>query len=70
MQQTQEYNRKSYHKKDARKRLCAKRFRHKTKGEGSPNSLKAKKRSQDQKHTRQRMYAKEKETERSGSNEG
>ena len=60
-QRTQEYNRRIYPKKDARKRLCAKRFKQKTKGEGSSNSLKAKKRSQDQGHTRQRMSAKETE---------
>ena len=43
------------------KKTLHKRFRRKTKGEGSPNSLKAKKRFQDQGHTRQRMSAEETE---------
>ena len=46
-QRTQEYNRKGYPKKDAREKLYIKRLRQKTKREGSPNSLKARKRSQD-----------------------
>ena len=53
-------------RKDTRKGLRTEGLEGKTKGEGSPNSLKAGKRFQDQRHARQRMSAKE--TERSGRN--
>ena len=67
MQWSQEYKEKNNLRKDARKGLCTKGSDGKIKGEGSPNSLKAGKRLQGQRHTRQRMSAKE--TERSGRNE-
>ena len=67
MQWSQEYKEKSNLENEARKGLRTKGSDGKTKGEGSPNSLKAEKRFRDQRHTRQRMSAKE--TERSGRNE-
>ena len=45
----------------SKKGLCTKGSDGKTKEEGGPNSLKAKKRFQDQGHTRQRMSAEETE---------
>ena len=50
-QRTQKYNKERLHK----------RLRQKTKREGSPNSIKAKKGSQEQRQTRQRMSMKETE---------
>ena len=41
------------------KRTLHRRFRRNTKEEGSPNSLKAKKKLQDQGHAKQRMSAEE-----------
>ena len=61
MQWSQEYNGESNLKKDAKKGLCTKGSDGKTKEKGGLNSLKAKKRFQDQGHTRQRMSAEETE---------